>query len=463
MSTVGINFGSATSGTGFDVTSTVTAILADQQAIETPWKTQLTTLQAQDAVFTTLGTDLSTLSTNLQALTDAEGVLAEKQGSSSDTNVIALTSASATAVAGSHTIVVNSLASTASDYSSEIANASDTLTGGITVNGTTLNVVAGTSDTLATFAAAINQASLGVSASVISDANGSRLSLVSNTSGAAGAITVTSTLEDSTTSTAIGFTESQLGANANITVDGLQLYPSSNTVTGAIPGVTFQLLSAAPTESVQIEVTNDNTAIETAVQSFVTAYNAVIADINGQEKNDSSGNPEPLFGNTTLSLIQTQLQGALFGGAASGSISNIAQLGLSVGDDGTLTFTSSTLDSALNSDFSDVQGYFQNTGSFGENFSNILNGTVSNGETSGGLGNQAPYGAVYLAEQQNSAQESELNTDISNEQATLATEQTTLTTELTTANQELQAIPEQLNEINEIYSAISGYNQNTGS
>jgi flagellar hook-associated protein 2 len=450
MSTVGINFGSATSGAGFDVATTVTAILADQQALETPWKTQLSALQAQDTVFTTLGTDLSTLTTSLQALTDAQGVLAEKQGSSSDTNVVTLTSASSTAVAGSHTIVVNSLASTASSYSAEITNASDTLTGGITVNGTTLNVVAGTSDTLATFAAAINQSSLGVTASVISDANGSRLSLVSNTSGAAGAIAVTSTLEDSTTSTAIGFTQSQQGANASITVDGLTIHPSSNTVSSAIPGVTFQLLSAAPNENVQIEVTNDNSAIETAVQSLVTAYNAVIADINGQEKNDSSGNPEPLYGSPTLSLIQTQLQAALFGGSASGTINNIAQLGISVGDTG--TFTSSTLDSALNSHFSDVQGFLQNTGSFGQNLSTVLNG----------LGNQAPYGSVYLAEQQNSTQETNLNTDITTQNATIATEQTTLTNELNTANQELQAIPEQLNEINEIYSAVSGYNQNTG-
>jgi flagellar hook-associated protein 2 len=450
MGTVGINFGSATSGAGFDVTSTVTAILADQQAIETPWKTELSTLQAQDTVFTQLGNDLSTLTTSLQSLTDAEGVLAEKQGSSSDTNVIALTSASSTAVAGSHTIVVNSLASTASNYSTEIADASDTLTGGITVNGQTLNVVAGTSDTLATFASAINQASLGVTASVITDANGSRLSLVSNTSGAAGSITVSSTLQDG--STAIGFTQAQAGVNASLTVDGLQISSASNTVTGAIPGVTFQLLSAAPAENVQIEVTNDNSDIETAVNSFVTAYNAVIADINGQEKDDSSGNPEPLFGSPTLSLIQTQLQGALFGGAASGSISNIAQLGISVADDGTLTLDSSTLDSALNANFSDIQGFLQNTGSFGENFSTVLNS----------LGSSAPYGAVYLAQQQNSTQETNLNTDITNENTTLANEQTTLTAELNTANQELQAIPEQLNEINEIYSAVSGYNQNTG-
>ncbi len=50
MGTVGINFGSATSGQGFDVASTVTQIQASEQAIETPWKNQLTALQAQDSV-----------------------------------------------------------------------------------------------------------------------------------------------------------------------------------------------------------------------------------------------------------------------------------------------------------------------------------------------------------------------------------------------------------------------------
>jgi len=449
MSTVGINFGSATGGQGFDVTSTVTSILAPQQAIETPWKTQLTALQAQDTVFTQLGTDLSTLTTSLQALTDLNGPFSEKQGSSSDTNVLSLTSADTTAVAGSHTVVVSSLATTASEYSDSITNASDTLSGSVTINGTQITV-GSTSNTLATLATAINTAAVGVTASVITDANGSRLSIVSNTSGAAGAITVTSALEDG--ATAIGFTSGPAAANASLTVDGEPYSSASNTVTGAIPGVTFQLLSAAPGTSVQIVVTNDNTDIESAFQSFVTAYNAVINDISGQEKNDSSGNPEPLFGSPTLISIQSQLQTALFGGAASGSINNIYQLGITANDDGTLTLDTSTLDTALNSSFSDITGFLQNTGSFGENFSTILNN----------LGTQAPDGAVYLAQQQNSSEEAALNTDITNQDAAIAAEKTSLTTELNTANQELQAIPEQLNEVNEIYSAVSSFNQNTG-
>jgi len=68
MGTVGLSFGSATSGQGFDVATTVTQIQAAESAIETPWQTQLATLQAQDTVFSSLGNDLSTLTTSVQAL-----------------------------------------------------------------------------------------------------------------------------------------------------------------------------------------------------------------------------------------------------------------------------------------------------------------------------------------------------------------------------------------------------------
>ena len=124
MGTVGLSFGSPTGGAGFDVTSTVNQIVTNMQAVETPWKNQLTTLQSQDTALTSIGTDLSSLSQAMQSLTDFQGVLAEKQGSSSDTNILELTSASTAAVAGSHTVIVQSLATTSSYVSGTISNAS---------------------------------------------------------------------------------------------------------------------------------------------------------------------------------------------------------------------------------------------------------------------------------------------------------------------------------------------------
>jgi flagellar hook-associated protein 2 len=452
MSTVGLSFGSATSGAGFDVSSTVASIIAIEQGIETPWKTHLTALQAQDTVLTELGTDLGTLSTAISSLTAADGVLAQKEGSSSNSDALALSSADTSAAAGSHTISVTSLAQTSSNYTDTVVNAGDTLSGSVTIQVGSASAqtvtVDSSSNTLATLAAKINAGSYGVTASVISDANGSRLSLVSQTAGLAGQLTISPSLSDATTSTAIAFYTGQSGANAVLTVDNVPVSSASNTVTGAIPGVTFQLL--APATNIQVQITNDNTGIETAVQALVTAYNAVIADIAGQEKNDSSGNPEPLYGSPTLSLIQTQLSSALFGGTASGAVNNLTQLGIAANQDGTLTFTSSTLDALLNSNFTDVTGYLQSSGSWGQSFLSTLNQ----------LGNTDTTGVIAEAQAQNSTDETALNASVTAEDARIATDKTNLTAELTTANQELQGIPEALSEQNELYSAITGYNTN---
>jgi flagellar hook-associated protein 2 len=117
-----------------------------------------------------------------------------------------------------------------------------------------------------------------------------------------------------------------------------------------------------------------------------------------------------------------------------------------------LSLDTDTLNSVLTSNLTDVTNFFQDSEGFGQTMAAALNN----------LGTQAPDGAVYLGQQQNSAQEAALNTDITNENTLLATQKTQLTNELNTANQILQSIPSQLNEINEIYSATTGYNENSG-
>jgi flagellar hook-associated protein 2 len=451
MGTVGLNFGSITSGQGIDVASTVSQILASQRAIEDPWKTQLSSLQAQDTALSKLGTDLSSLATALQSLTDFNGVFAAKQGSSSNTDILALSSATNLAVAGSHTIVVNRLAQTSSQYSDQITNSSDTMSGSltITIGGTsqTLNV---TGQTLTQFAASINGASMGVAASVITDTTGSRLSLVSQTSGAAGQITLSSSLSNDRTGSSFGFQQAIQGQDASLNVDGLSVTTASNTVSGIIPGVTFQLLAVSPSSSqpVQVQITNDNNSIAQAVQSLVTAYNAVATDIKTQQGKDSSGKAQPLYGDPTLALIQNQLTQGLLSGAASGSIKMLSQLGISIDQYGQMSLDSGTLNSALNQNFSDIVGYMQNTGSFGQDFSSMLNG----------LSSTATQGAIYLALQQNSTQEATLNKNISDQETRITAQQDQLTTELNSVNQILQSLPSQLDSINKLYSAITGYN-----
>jgi flagellar hook-associated protein 2 len=454
MGTVGLNFGSVNSGSGFDVTSTVNQILSIEQAIETPWKTQLINLQGQDTALSSFGTDLAKLASSLQTLTDFNGVFASKQGSSSDNNVVALTSASNLATAGSHTILVNNLAQTSSQYSDRIANASDTLSGSLTIqigSGQSQTItIDSSSNTLQLLAASINAASIGVTASVVKDTNGSRLSLVSNTSGTAGQITLGGSLNDDTTASAISFQQGLQGLDASLNVDGLDTTSASNTVTGIVPGVTFQLLSVSPNSNqpVQVQITNDNSSIEQAMSTFVSAYNTVVSDIKTQEGKDSSGNPEPLYGDPTIALIQSQLTQGLLSGAASGSIKSLQQLGISVDQYGKLSLDASQLDNALNTNFSDIEGFLQNAESFGQSFTKTLNG----------LSSTSTKGVLYLAIQQNSAQEAALNESISDQEARIADDKVRLTNQLNLANQILQSIPDQVNQINQLYSAVTGYN-----
>ena len=69
---------------------------------------------------------------------------------------------------------------------------------------------------------------------------------------------------------------------------------------------------------------------------------------------------------------------------------------------------------------------------------------------------------MYLALQSNQSTESTLNTDITNEDALIAQQTQTLTAELNQANYTLTEIPQQLQYVNELYSAISGYNTKNG-
>lgn len=478
MGSVGLNFGSATSGQGFDVTSTVNQIVTNLQAVETPWKNQLASLQSRDSALSSLGTQLSTLSSDLQTLTDFNGAMAFKTGSSSDPNVLALSSASASAVAGTHTITVQNLAQTSSAATDSVG-ASDVLTGSITFkigNGNWQTVNVGDSSapaTLAGLAAAINSVAPGLTANVLTNADGTvRLSLVSKTSGAGGQITIANatsdpssptTLADSTkvdTNTGLGLKTIQDGKDATMTVDGVpNVTSSSNIVTNAIPGVTFQLLSTGTTnadgsaQSIQVIIDTDTSSIESAIDTFVNDFNTTIKAINAQEGKDSSGNPEPLYGTGVLAQLQQGLLAAVSSSFGTNSINSLIALGISASAnaDGTLTLDASTLSNALNTNFDQVVSFFQDSGSFGSTFSQTLDGLGNN---------RATGGAISLATREDSTQETTLNDNISKQEALIATQKTNLTAELNAANEILQSIPQQIQQINEMYSAITGYNSN---
>ena len=103
----------------------------------------------------------------------------------------------------------------------------------------------------------------------------------------------------------------------------------------------------------------------------------------------------------------------------------------------------------LNTDFSSVSGFFQNANSWGQSFNTMLTNA----------GTSSATGVLSLASKSNSNIESTLNADISKESSLISAQQTSLTAELNSANEIMQELPTQLEGVNELYSAITGYNQ----
>ena len=277
-----VNLGNVVSG-GIDVGSTVAALMQNYNQPQVLLQTQQTLLRGQQSALSTISTNLSDLLTKVDSLKDISGALNAKSTTTTNGALVTAT-ASAGAQAGSHTVTVNSLASTGSYYSDQLSSSTKTFTGGdftfkLAGASSPITIAAGTyGNTLDGLASAINNytGGAGVTANVINDSGGSRLALVSNTSGTAGDINVTAS------PTGLGFTKATTGADASLKVDGIPVTSATNSVTQAIPGVTLNLVGADPKTSVAIGINADTSQAAAAIQAFVTSYNTVASAINAQ-------------------------------------------------------------------------------------------------------------------------------------------------------------------------------------
>ncbi|HVA63540.1 MAG TPA: flagellar filament capping protein FliD [Terriglobales bacterium] len=364
--------GSSSTGS-FDPQTYVAQIIASEQGPEQLMQQQVSTLSAQATALSSISTQLDSLQTAVFALNDFQGALAAKTATTSN-SAVATATADANASAGSHTLTVANLASTSSASSSVLTDGNTTFaTGSFSLQvgtGTATNItVDSTNNTLNGLAAAINGQGLGVMASVVVDPSGARLALVSNTSGAPGDLTISSN------TTGLTLTKSVTGTNANFTLDGISLASTSNTATGVLPGVTLQLAGVSATP-VTIAVAPDTTQATTAIQNFVTAYNAVIQSLNTQfTYNSTTQSTGPLGADGTIMQLQQQLLGdAAFSVSGNSGVTNLAAIGVNMNEDGTLTVDSSALNASMASNYNAVVNLFQQVtpAGFATNFNNDL-------------------------------------------------------------------------------------------
>lgn len=361
-------------GSGIDITSLVSNLVAADRAPKDA------AIQARQDANTAQISSLADLANGIDSFASALTTLVSggtlfSQPTVSDSSVL-----SATAIAGqpignlADQIEVVQLAQAQSLQSLAVADP----TASIGQGDLTLNTAAGSftvtidssDDSLNGLASAINAKNAGVTASIVTDASGSRLVLKGATGGAnsftlsvsAGTSTGLERFAYDPNATG-GLTLAQSAQDAIVKLDGVQVNRTTNSFSDLIPGVQIDLKHAAPGEQVSLGVSRPTAAIEEAVNDFVSAYNQLQGVIAKAIAPGGSGQDAgPLRSDLSVRQMQQQLaQLPSMTLSSVGTIKTLAEIGVGTNRDGTLSLDTTRLETMLSQDPAGVEGLFNPT------------------------------------------------------------------------------------------------------
>ncbi|HEY4213905.1 MAG TPA: flagellar filament capping protein FliD [Steroidobacteraceae bacterium] len=435
-STVGAN--------NLNVTQLVSQLVAaDRAPKQSILDAQKATDTAQLSALSTLKSALAQFQLASQALATPSAFNSSAAASSNPQVLTATTDASAGT--GTYTVQVVALAESEQLASGAISGgASGTVgTGALTIGqgsaSFTVNIDS-TDNSLQGIANAINGANgnTGVQATILNEANGAHLLLTSSKTGASQAITVTAAGGDgglnqlNYNSTTKNMTELQPAQDSHIKIGTFDHYASSNAVSDAVTGVTFNLVSASPGTNVTLSVNPDNSGISNLVGQFVSAYNTLQSTMSSLDSYDSSSNTAgPLLGDAALSGIETQIRQDLSDAvtAAPGVYNSLSSIGVAKQSDGTLTFDAQQLATALTQSPDSVAQIFASADGVAVKLYNDIGNAIG---STGGIGNEITSLNTDLT---NNANE---NSDLDEQMATIQANYTAQFTALETMLAQLQ-------------------------
>ena len=365
-------------GSGADLNGLVTQLVAVERQPLQQMRTAASGLQTQVSSYGKLSSLLSGLQAAANKLNT--GALWSQTGArSSDDAAVGVVGGSG-AAAGNYSVSVSKLASNQTVVAATSLNSASAAVGSGTMtlelgeweqeplqfvphvgrNATTVNVEA--DDTLATLRDKINAAGAGVTAALVTDSTGVRLSLRSTDSGKENGFRVQVSDNDGTPTDNSGLSRfafdpanntsgtelKRPGSNAEAVVNGIPVSSASNQLEGVVEGVTFQLRKEN-FGSAEISVTSDSEAVKKAIQAFADGYNELAKNISEQTRYDATSKQGgPLQGDSAVGTIQRQLRGLI--NSPTGASSNFARLsdvGLQLQRDGTITVNATKLQAAL--------------------------------------------------------------------------------------------------------------------
>lgn len=282
------------------------------------------------------------------------------------------------AVAGSYQVKVTQLAQAQSLATSGVENKTAALGEGklsIAVGGADPFEIVLTSanNSLEGIRDAINAKKGGVTASIVNDGSSApyRLVLTSDKTGTASGLTVSFTDEGAGTADELddllgayhadtnpkGYKVSVEAKNAELEVNGIGISSQSNTVEGALQGVTLTLSATGDAQTLTIE--RDTAAMRSAITNFVDTYNTLVGTMSSLASfNAETKVAGELLGDSALRSVQSRLRSAMGEGVEGGVYSNLAQLGITLQLDGKLKVDGEKLDTAVKGDAAALGAFF---------------------------------------------------------------------------------------------------------
>jgi flagellar hook-associated protein 2 len=367
-----VQFGGLISG--LDTNALISGLVQAERRPITLLENQKVKLQAQQGVYATVVGSLGSLKSAAQRLSLATD-FDKKTAASSDSTVLTV-SAGSDAFTGSSNVIVDTLAKAQSIQSETFSTSTAEIgigTLSIQVGDKATEItIDDSNNTLDSLKSAINSSGAAVTASIINVGTGAapdyRLVVQSKNTGTENAVSVSGTLTGGSDPFSGGGTVVQAAADAVLSVNGLTISRSSNTISDVLPGVTLVLLKEGDRDgmvesgdaSANVTVSPDSSGIKGAIEEFVDSYNAINEIVNKQfTLNPDTQRQGTLAGDAALRGMMAKLRGELSkaGGIGVG-FTYLSDIGIKFEKDGSLTLDDGKLSDALATDPTGVSNLF---------------------------------------------------------------------------------------------------------
>lgn len=353
---------SAGIGSGLDVAKIVEQMVA---AEKTPLKKLEYKAEGIQTQISTYG--------EIKSLTSKLGDIVSKLTRDSAWNGVSISSSNPTlsgtmtgiAATGTYNIQVTHLAqaqTTALGGAGGIALAKDQAMGAagtikLTMGTESKDIDITSSDTLTKIATKINEAGMGIQASIVTNVDGQeRLMLRSKETGTDKAFTV----DLGAAPAVLGQNTTQNAQNAKVELNGLVVESSANTFANTIPGMSFTVSEVTSTAAT-LNVKADTEAMKKNIQEFVDTYNELNDLLTQSTKYvEESKTAGVLQGDSATVSLQNSLRMLTQGiSGSTGGLTRLAEIGIQMQEGGKLSTDTTKLDKAL-TNLEGLKGLFAN-------------------------------------------------------------------------------------------------------